>query len=92
MTLEEIKRLLEEAGEAVQGERKPGELIKLQSKLAKAIAIIDETYANQWLSAKQSGLKITDGYADMMAKSGTSGLREGVKAMFEVLNNLINLK
>jgi len=52
---------------------------------------MEEFYANQWLSAKQSGLKITDGYADMMAKSGTHGLREGARSMFEVLSNLINI-
>lgn len=92
MSLEEIKELLNEANEAVQSERKPKELAKLQSKLVEAMVSIEEIYANQWLASKQSGLKVTDGYADMMAKAGTHGLREGVTSMFEVLTNLIGTK
>jgi len=52
---------------------------------------IEEIYANQWLVAKQSGPRVTDGYSDMMAKAGTHGLKEGVRGMFEVLSNLIRI-
>ena len=75
----------------MQAEKEPRQLVKLQSKLVEAIVSIEEIYANQWLVAKQSGERMTDGYAEMMAKAGTHGLREGVKSMFEVLSNLIRI-
>lgn len=64
----------------------------MQSRLVEAIVSIEEIYANQWLVAKQSGKRMTDGYAEMMAQAGTHGLREGVKSMFEVITNLIRVR
>ncbi len=91
MELEEIQALLQTIDEAIQGEKEPKKLVKMQSKLVEAMVSIEEIYANQWLAAKQSGVKVTDGYAEIMAKAGTHGLKEGIRGMFEVITNLLRL-
>jgi hypothetical protein len=91
MTIMEIQSLLFQIREAVLNGQEKRKLVELQQRLVEAIASIDEAYASQWLAAKTSGEKVTDGYADMMAQAGTHGLREAVKRQFDVITSLLKL-
>ena len=91
MTIMEIQSLLFQIKEAVLNGQEKRKLVEFQQKLIEAIANIDEAYANQWLAAKTSADKVTDGYADMMAQAGTHGLREAVKRQFDVITSLLSL-
>jgi hypothetical protein len=91
MNIMEIQSLLSQIREAVLNGQEKRKLVEFQQKLIEAIAAIDEGFASQWLSAKASADRVTDGYADMMAVAGTHGLREAVKRQFEVINNLLVL-
>jgi hypothetical protein len=92
MTLAEVQSLITLLmGISQERSQSKSELVKWQQKLVEAIASVDEAYANQWLAAKSSGERITDGYADMMATAGTHGLREAVRRQFDVITNLLKL-
>lgn len=91
MTLSEMQGLLQEISQAVLNGQEPRKLVELQQKLIEATAGIHEMYASQWLAAKNSGERVTDGYADMMAEAGTHGLKEAISMQFEVITNLLKL-